>query len=175
MKYPSIQFYPGDWRKDAGVQALNFEERGIWVELLMIMSECEPRGKLMLGGKPISEDRLAQILRIDNTRLSQVMITLLSLNVARLCPETGAVMSKRMVEDTKILDEKRSEKGHGGNPNFKKGKKNPYYQHLMKDNQLYNSDITGGLSQKDNSKITSSSSSSSSITIPLSLQGDVFL
>ena len=53
MKVPSIQFYPADWRKDPGVQALTYEERGIWIEILFLMHESEERGKLTLNGKPI--------------------------------------------------------------------------------------------------------------------------
>lgn len=35
-KLPSIQWYPGDWRKDPGVQALDYESRGIYLELLFM-------------------------------------------------------------------------------------------------------------------------------------------
>ena len=28
MKLPAIQFYPGDWHKDQGVQALDLLQRG---------------------------------------------------------------------------------------------------------------------------------------------------
>ena len=30
MKLPAIQFYPGDWHKDQGVQALDLTQRGAW-------------------------------------------------------------------------------------------------------------------------------------------------
>ena len=62
MKLPSWQFYPGDWRKDPGVQALNYEERGIWFEVLLLMYESEERGKLLLNGNPMPMDRLARLL-----------------------------------------------------------------------------------------------------------------
>ena len=49
-KLPAMQFYPGDWRKDIGVQSLSFHDRGVWFEMLMLMHGSERRGVLVLNG-----------------------------------------------------------------------------------------------------------------------------
>ena len=59
-KCPSLQWYPGDWRKDPGVQALDYESRGVWFEILMLMFESSTRGKLMLNGNPMPDEALAR-------------------------------------------------------------------------------------------------------------------
>ena len=48
---PALQFYGGDWRKDPGIQALNYFDRGVWFEMLLMMHESEDRGKLVLNGR----------------------------------------------------------------------------------------------------------------------------
>lgn len=59
MKLPAFQFYPGDWRKDPGVQSLSFHDRGVWHEMLCLMHESEERGKLTLNGSGREEQRCA--------------------------------------------------------------------------------------------------------------------
>ena len=152
MKLPSWQFYPGDWRKDPGVQALNYEERGIWFEVLLLMYESEERGKLLLNGNPMPMDRLARLLGLDEDKINRTINTLLELGVASTYPKTGIIHNRRMVRDEEFR-RKKSKAGHigGGNPMFQKGKSNPYYD-KQKDKQI------------DKQKIGSSSSSSSSIS-----------
>lgn len=158
-KLPAIQFYPGDWRKDPGVQSLSYEERGIWLELLFLMHESESPGKLMIGGQPYPIDRLARLLGLSAGYLEVIITSLITLGVASTCEETGALMNRRMVRD-RALHATRAESGKkGGNPNFQKGKSNPYYD-KQKDNQ--------GDNQKDKQKITPSSSSSSSTSDDIS-------
>jgi len=115
-KLPSLQFYPGDWRKDPGVQALNYQDRGIWFEILLLMHESEPRGKLLLNGKPMPEDALARLLGLDKQILTTTLSTLREYGVSDVDPITGALMNRRMVRDEEIR-KKRIECGKlGGNP-----------------------------------------------------------
>jgi hypothetical protein len=152
-KLPAIQFYPGDWRKDPGVQSLSYEERGIWLELLFMMHESEKPGLLLLGGVPYPTDRLARALRLDNEVMLKVISELITLNVASVDEETGALMCRRMVRDRQFVENRKKCGKLGGNPNFKKGKSNPYYE---KDNHRDNLEDN----QRDKQKITPSSSTS---------------
>lgn len=182
MKLPALQFYPGDWRKDPGVQSLTYEERGIWIEMIFLMHESDRRGKLMLNGKPVSDERLAQLLHLDKQKIKQTINTLLELGVASLCDETGALMNRRMVRDEELID-KRRKAGQiggksGGNPAFEQGKPNPYYK--AKDKALAEQAVKPEIKQT----YPPSSSSSSSISTTeekkekerslASLAGDVF-
>lgn len=159
MKLPAFQFYPGDWRKDPGIQALSFEERGIWVEILCLMHESSPRGKLLLSGKPYPIDRLARALCLSPEVMGKVISDLITLGVAGVCPETGALICKRMIRDDEIIKKRAASGKLGGNPAFKKGESNPYYP--ASDKQNDNQDGK----QSDKQKITPSSSSSSSDNI----------
>ena len=152
MKLPAVQFYPGDWRKDVGVQSLTYHDRGVWFEILMLMHESESRGMLLLNGRPMSEDALGRLLGLDNQTLKQTLTTLLSSGVASIDEATGALMNRRMVRDEK-LRKIRSESGKkGGNPALLK--QNPTTRVKQK--------RTTGVKQNP----TPSSSSSTSIHTP---------
>lgn len=163
-KLPAIQFYPGDWRKDSGIQSLNYHEKGVWMEILFFMHESEQRGKLLLNGKPVPEDRLSRMLHLDKQETNTLINTFLSLGVADLCPDTGALMNRRMVRDEKIREQK-SEAGRagGGNPNFTKGQQNPY---IEKDKQNDKQGDKHKDKQNGGSSVSSSVSVSSSNNKP---------
>ncbi len=120
MKLPAFQFYPGDWRKDTGVQSLSYEARGVWFEILCLMHESERRGVLTLNGKPMPEDALARLLGIPEVLLKQILTTLLNHGVSSIEPETGALMNRRMVRDEHLRLVRSNAGKQGGNPNLLK-------------------------------------------------------
>lgn len=101
-KLPAIQWYPGDWRKDPGIQVLDYESRGVWFEILMLMYESEERGKLMLNGLPMTDDDLAVALGFPLAKLQQTLSKLLSKGVASRCQKTGALINRRMLRDENL-------------------------------------------------------------------------
>ena len=122
-KLPAIQFYPGDWRKDPGVQALSFHDRGVWFEIILLMHESDERGKLLLNGKPMPEQALARLLGLDNQNLTNTLTTLLDFGVASRCEETGAIMCRRMLRDEKLRNIRKEAGSKGGNPVLLKQKR----------------------------------------------------
>lgn len=104
-KLPAIQWYPGDWRKDPGVQALDYASRGIWFEVLMLMHESEQRGRLMLNGRAMPDAAIARILGIPEADWKQTRSTLLSYGVASE-DENGAFICRRMVKDEALRQNK---------------------------------------------------------------------
>ena len=147
MKRPSFQFYPADWRKDPGVQALTYHDRGVWFEIICLLHESEERGKLLLNGRPMPDDALARLLGLDKQKLNQTLSILIEFGVAQRCDETGALMNRRMVRD-EALSKIRAESGKkGGNP------------------VLLNQNPKQKPTTPDNQKPTPSSSSSSSTSL----------
>lgn len=117
-KLPAFQFYPGDWRKDPGVQSLSFHDRGVWFEIICLMHESERRGVLTLNGKAMPEEALARLLGLDNQILTTTLTTLLTFGVASREAGTGALMSRRMVRDEQIRKIRKECGSKGGNPNL---------------------------------------------------------
>ncbi|MCH6256693.1 hypothetical protein MLD52_09055 [Puniceicoccaceae bacterium K14] len=145
-KMPAFQFYPADWRKDPGVQALSFHDRGVWFEILCLMHESCERGKLMLKeGTPMPEDALSRLLGLDKQNLTNTLSTLINYGVASYCEETGALMCRRMVKDESIRKIRANAGKKGGNPN------------------LLNQNTKQSSNQTTKQKATPSSSSSTSV------------
>ena len=151
-KLPAIQFYPGDWKKDPGVQALDFETRGIWFEIILLMHESEEYGALLLNGRPMPDDALANLLRLDNGRLTTSLTKILEYGVAARRESDGALTCRRMLRDENIRQKRREGGKLGGNPALLKGK----------DKRKVNQKET----TQDNQNPTPSSSSSSSDNPP---------
>lgn len=114
-KIPAFQFYPADWRKDPGVQALSYHDRGVWFEILCLMHESEQRGRLLLNGKPMPDEGLARLLGLDKQILTKTLSTLLQYGVASR-DASSALVCRRMIRDEE-LRKTRAEAGKmGGNP-----------------------------------------------------------
>ena len=117
---PALQFYGGDWRKDPGVQSLNYFDRGVWFEMLLMMHESEDRGKLLLNGRPVPNDALARMLGLDMTTLENTLRNIFAMRVASRDPDTQAIMNRRMVRDEAVR-RARSEAGKKSPTRFKPG------------------------------------------------------
>jgi|GEM_PF-1379021 len=115
-RLPAFQFYPADWRKDPGVQSLDFETRGIWWEIICLLHESDERGVLLLNGQPMPETALCRLLGLDNQKLTTALTTLLTYGVAKRRESDGAIYSKRMVADEKLRQIRKEAGSKGGNP-----------------------------------------------------------
>ncbi|MBC8085426.1 MAG: hypothetical protein H7Z21_19680, partial [Hymenobacter sp.] len=102
MKLPAIQFYPGDWHKDQGVQALDLLQRGAWFELLLMMHDSDERGVLLVNGQSMPDAVIARRLGLDNQSANQILTTLLTYGVASRRESDGALFCRRMVKDENL-------------------------------------------------------------------------
>lgn len=127
MKLPALQFYPGDWHKDQGVQALSLEERGAWFEILLMMHDSDERGVLLVNGKPMNEAVIARRLGLVNQTANQILTTLLEYGVASRRAADGAIFCRRMVKDEKLRQIRTEAGKRGGNPSLlnQNSKQNP--------------------------------------------------
>ncbi len=155
-KLPAFQFYPGDWRKDPGIQAMDFEERGVWFELLCIMHESEDRGRLVMNSLPIPIRRLAKLLGISAKKTEKFFKVFTELGVCSV-DENGAFFNRRMVRE----EGKRQAKSRAG----KAGMRSRWGDGV--DNESDNTEITEPVTEDITNGGSSSSSSSSKPITPL--------
>ncbi len=116
MKLPAIQFYPGDWHKDQGVQALDLMQRGAWFELLLMMHDSDERGVLLVNGQPMPDAVIARRLGLDNQTANQILTTLLTYGVASRRETDNALYCRRMVKDERLRQIRTEAGKKGGNP-----------------------------------------------------------
>lgn len=115
-KLPSFQFYPGDWRKDPGVQSLTYHNRGVWFEMLCLMHESEERGVLTLNGKAMSTEALSCLLGLLKQNLTIALTTIEEHGVCSRRETDGAIICRRMVRDEKLRQTRIAAGKLGGNP-----------------------------------------------------------
>lgn len=97
-KLPSFQFYPGDWMKDPALRACSLAARGLWLDLLCLMFECDRRGYLQINGKPMSLEQIARATGCSTDEASRGLQELESSGVFSRS-EHGSIYSRRLVRD----------------------------------------------------------------------------
>lgn len=112
MRRPAFQFYPADWRKDSALQSCSGSARGLWIELICLMHECEPYGHLEINGKPPSDAQVARMVGFSVPEYRKALAELDGAGVfSRL--ESGAIFCRRMVADERVRNA-RAEGGKSG-------------------------------------------------------------
>ena len=115
-KLPSFQFYPGDWSKDPNLRRCSFAAKGVLMDLLCIMFDCEQRGKLITNGVAWSDDDIVEAVGRGSRPLLQELI---NKGVLHREKNTGVVYSRRMVRDEEQRQEWREKKrGQRDCPSF---------------------------------------------------------
>lgn len=57
-----FKFWPDAWKSNNKLRMCSMASRGLWIEMMCIMHEAEPRGHLTIAGEPVSENALAKIV-----------------------------------------------------------------------------------------------------------------
>ncbi len=110
-----FQFDPSAWHRDPGVQGLNLEERGAWLELLLRMHESPQRGRLLHdSGNPMSDDWIARILKIPLERWMAIRSILVGAGIAGVDEGSGALFNRKMLRDTEKRGREIEAKREGG-------------------------------------------------------------
>jgi hypothetical protein len=126
MKRPSFQFYPADWRRDAALQSCSVAARGLWIELMCVMHDCEPYGVLAVNGRPMSSTQIARIVGESERVIARLLADLEDAGVCSRDAE-GRLFSRRMVKDEGVRDARAAggfagaEHGGKGGSHGKKG------------------------------------------------------
>jgi len=140
MKLPSFQFYPGDWKKDPELNRASKAEKGMLMDSLCLLWECEDRGMFATAGNAWTDDDIASAVGGDKTENLSLLHGLLRKGILRR-NKSGVVYSSRMVRDEEARKQAVKDGKRGGNPHLK-----------------------GGVKGDANPKPTPSSSSSSSVS-----------
>ena len=97
-KLDSFKFYPGDWFKDPGLRVCTKASKGMWIDMLCLMFECDERGFLITAGTPWSDLEIAGAVGGDIQGNILLIQELLKLDIAKR-DKRGAIFCARMVRD----------------------------------------------------------------------------
>jgi hypothetical protein len=121
-KLPWMKFYPADWRANPGLRVCCLAARGLSIEMLAVMHEAEPRGHLLLNGRPVTIEQLAVLTGSSVDECSRLLKELETAGVFdRL--KNGVIVSRRMERDENLSRKYRANGQKGGNPNLCNKKK----------------------------------------------------
>jgi hypothetical protein len=115
-----FQFFGGDWLQDRGVRMIDLEARGLWIDMLCVMSQCSRRGYLEHApGRPLTTEQLARIVGASPKIIAKLIAAMEQVNIFSR-DAAGTIYSRRMVRDEqkRLLCSAAGKKG-GGNPTFR--------------------------------------------------------
>jgi hypothetical protein len=119
-KLPWMKFYPADWRADPALRMCSLAARGLWMEMLSIMHEADPRGSLLINGNTISAKQLASLC---GATLRETIALLTELDAAGVFSraDDGTIFSRRMKRDDEKAERDKTNGKAGGNPRLNAG------------------------------------------------------
>lgn len=119
-KLPWIKFYPTDWRGDPALRMCSLAARGLWMEMLAIMHEADPRGSLLINGNIITAKQLASLC---GATAREIVALLAELETAGVFSRTegGTIFSRRMKRDDEKAAQDKANGKAGGNPRLNGG------------------------------------------------------
>ena len=118
-KQPWLKFYPSDWRSDPKLRMCSLAARGLWIEMLALMHEANPRGHLLVNGIAPNAQQLS-VLVGSLADVSELLTELESVDVFSRT-ESGVIYSRRMTRDEAKSAEAKANGALGGNPTLKPG------------------------------------------------------
>lgn len=140
-KQPWMKFFPADWRADPALRTCSLAARGLWIEMLSIMHEANPRGDLVINGRAVTARQLAAL---SGSTEALVVELLAELGQAAVYSKrkNGVIYSRRIERDENRARKLRENGKMGGNPSLCKRSQNEAL-----DNQPDNTHIPEARSQ----------------------------
>lgn len=116
-KRPWMKFFGADWRSDLALRSCSPSARAVWLDMLTIMHEAEPRGSLLVNGAPVSADLLATICGMKSREIRRILD---ELETAKVFSREGEIIfSRRMRRETCQAEIDRENGLLGGNPTLR--------------------------------------------------------
>lgn len=134
-KRPGLYLYRDAWLAEQGLVMCSENARYLWVMMLMLMNENEPRGYLLVNGKPPTPHQLAVMTMTDPTMIEERLAELESAGVFSR-DRRGVIFSRRMIRESRKARTARENGRKGGNPSLRKQTEIP-----PSDNQNGNPDV----------------------------------
>lgn len=118
-KLPFLKFYPSDHNADPALRSCSLAARGLWIEMLCIMHNADPRGYLVINSKPLTDRMLASLSGTDESTVADLLSELETAGVYTRSNK-GQIYSRRMVRDEKLSNLRAKSGKKGGKSTFDK-------------------------------------------------------
>lgn len=110
VKHPHIPLYTGDWMKDTELSLCKPATRGVWIDLLCAMHECNRSGELR-G----TSEQLSRLARCSTVELEAALTDLQTTGAALAEHRNGVwIVANRRMKREAVTREKRAQAGSKG-------------------------------------------------------------
>lgn len=120
---PWDKFFWNDWENDPALKLCGLSAQGLWMRILCICAKADPKGYLVVAGRPLSASDLAALAGKPQPEVETLLRELVSYGVSST-DRTGRIYSRRMVRDAKKSRDNVENGKKGGNPRLSKQKEN---------------------------------------------------
>lgn len=118
-KRPGLYLYRDAWLAEQSLVTCSENARYLWIMMLMLMNESEPRGYLVVNGKPLTPHQLAVMTMTDPAMIEARLDELESAGVFSR-DRRGVIFSRRMIRESRKAQTARENGRKGGNPSLRK-------------------------------------------------------
>jgi hypothetical protein len=119
-----FHFYPGDWMKDPNLRRCSPAARGVLMDILCLMFECEERGRLSTAGIPWTDAEIAGAVNGESFASLESLKELESKCVLKR-DEKGCLFSERLIRDEEIRQIRAKSGRKGGKASVKQKRSKP--------------------------------------------------
>lgn len=121
---PWDKFYWNDWENDPALKLCSFAAQGLWMRCLCICAKADPKGYLLVAGRPLGATDLARLTGAPETEVES-LLSELARNGVFSRDRTGRIFNRRMVADARKHRNAVENGRKGGNPSLRKDKEIP--------------------------------------------------
>lgn len=99
MKKPYLKFFVGDWLSEPSLRGVGFYAKGVWMDMMCMMTQGERYGYLCHGtGDTVKEDEVAGLLGDEKEKVTEA-VKLLKYRGVFSVDEKGAMYCRRLIRD----------------------------------------------------------------------------
>jgi hypothetical protein len=113
------KFYWADWGSDPALRLCSLAAQGLWMRMLCVAAEAQPRGYVTVNGVPLDSNDIARIAGETKATVDDLLSELEKKGVFSR-DRRGCIYSRRMVRDEKIAEKNEKNGKKGGNPSLRK-------------------------------------------------------
>lgn len=112
---PWDKFYWNDWENDPALKLCGLAAQGLWMRCLCICAKAEPKGYLLVAGRPLSPSDLGTLVGRPEDEVETLLSELASVGVFSR-DRQGRIYSRRMLRDELRSRLAKKNGRYGGNP-----------------------------------------------------------
>lgn len=123
------KFFWSDWSNDPALRLCSLAAQGLWMRMLCVAAESDPRGFVMVNCSPLDSNDIARLAGETKATVDELLSELERKGVFSR-DRKGCIYSRRMVRDEKTARKNQKNGELGGNPSLRKERRNSEWDNL---------------------------------------------